>query len=378
MIYFDACATGGKKEQCVINACVSHFENIANAGRSGHKLAVENGIAISEFRSTIAGSFSLFSPQKVVLTKNCSEALNIGILGIISGLKKTAQKPHVITTALEHNSVLRPLFHLKSKGDIELSILPPLDFGGVSWDQVRKSIRKNTKLVCINLVSNVTGGRSEVEDIASHLAKTDILTLCDGAQGLGHFEFSAENIDILCAPMHKALGGVMGVGFAGFSKRANPVPIAFGGTGVNSNSLSQGTTFPESFEVGTLNLPGILASHAGLTHKMTHLSESKKKVAQLYSHLKSYKFENLKEFSVTNECGIFSFLIGNIDSSEIANILNEKYDIACRGGLTCAPLIHRHLGTSKSGVCRVSFDEYNTHEEIEILANALKEIAENY
>ncbi|MFI3167955.1 MAG: aminotransferase class V-fold PLP-dependent enzyme [Bacillota bacterium] len=375
MIYFDACATGGKKADCVFEACKTHLENIANAGRSGHKIATQNGIILREFRELIADSFALDDASRIVITKNCSEALNLGILGTIEGLKKGKIKPHIIASALDHNSVLRPLYHLKSKGDIELTILYPQGGNGLTTQDVKKAIRKNTRLVCLNLVSNVTGGQTDVCDIAKYLSNLGILTLCDGAQGLGHIDFSAENIDILCAPMHKALGGVMGVGFCGFSKRVKPVPIAFGGTGTNSNSLYQGVDFPESFEVGTLNMLGICASRAGLEHKMTNFSKSQKKVAHLNSHLRSFKFPNLVEYSVPNECGIFSFLIDGLDSAEIANILSEKYDIASRGGLTCAPLMHRHLGTEKSGILRISFDEFNTHKEIETLAKALFEIA---
>lgn len=378
LIYFDACATGGKKADCVKDACLAHFDKIANAGRSGHLLAVENGMILSEFREKISESFGISNPSRVVITKNCSEALNLGILGILNGMKKKGGViPHVITSMNEHNSVLRPLFYLKSKGKISLSVLPPAKNGGISVSAVKNSLKKSTRLVCLNFVSNVTGGRSEIEQIGEFLSKTDVVFLCDGAQGLGHLKISAENIDVLCAPMHKALGGVMGVGFAGFSEKANPLPISFGGTGVNSHALSQGVDFPESFEVGTQNMLGVCGSLAGLSHKMANFESSQNKVAELTAHLRSFKFENLKEFSVPNECGIFSFLIGGYDSAELANILNEKYNIACRGGLTCAPLIHKHLGTAKSGVLRISFDEYNTHEEIEVLASALKEISQS-
>ncbi len=375
LIYFDACATGGKKDDSVISATLEHFENIANAGRSGHKLATQNGILLADFRNLIAESFKISNPSRIVVTKNCSEGLNLGILGTIRGLKKRrGEVPHVITSALEHNSVLRPLFHLRSKGEISLTVCEPSTLGGVELSVVKNAMKKSTRLVCLNLVSNVTGGRSEVEKVGEYLKNTDVILLCDGAQGLGHFDFSAENIDILCAPMHKALGGVMGVGFASFSEKVTPLPIAFGGNGVNSSSLSQGVDFPESFEVGTMNMLGICGSFAGLKHKMAHMKESVKKVAELDSHLRSFKFDNLKEYSVPNECGIFSFLACGLDSAEIANYLNEKHDIACRGGLTCAPLCHKFLGTTKTGVCRISFDEYNTHEEIEILAKAILDI----
>ncbi len=376
LIYFDACATGGNKADCVKEACHAHFDKIANAGRSGHALAVENGMMLSDFREKICECFEGEDPSRVIITKNCSEALNLGILGITKGWKKKIGIiPHVITSMNEHNSVLRPLFYLKSKGEISLSVLPPDKNGGVSVSAVKNAVKKTTRLVCLNFVSNVTGGRSEIEEIGEFLSATDIIFICDGAQGLGHLRLSGGNIDVLCAPMHKALGGVMGVGFALFSEKAKPLPISFGGTGVNSSSLSQGVDFPESFEVGTPNMLGVCGSLAGLSHKMANFESGEKKVADLTAHLRSFKFDNLKEFSVPNECGIFSFLTSKYDSAELANIFNEKYNIACRGGLTCAPLIHTHLGTAKTGVCRISFDEYNTHEEIEVLATAIKDIA---
>ncbi len=377
LIYFDAAATGGKKAECVKNAGMWHFDNIANAGRSGHDLAVKNGMILSDFRNLVSESFQIADPARIIITKNCSEGLNLGIFGVLNGLKrKNGITPHVVTSMIEHNSVLRPLFYLKNKGEITLSVLPPDKNGGVSVEAVRKAIKKTTRLVCLNLVSNVTGGKSEIEQIGEYLAQTDIIFICDGAQGLGHFEFSAKNIDVLCAPMHKALGGVMGVGFAAFSSKAKPAPTAFGGTGVNSSSLLQGVDFPESFEVGTPNMLGVCCSLAGLEHKMANFDSAKSKMKELSSHLSSFEFKNLKEFSTRNECGIFSFLIGSYDSAEIANILNEKYNIACRSGLTCAPLIHKFLGTAKTGVLRISFDEHNTHEEIEILAKAINEISD--
>ncbi len=377
LIYFDAAATGGKKSDCVREASCKYFDMLANPGRGGHKLAIENGMKAFELRELIASFVGTNSPQRVVFTKNCSEALNLGIFGVIARIKRDepTKIPHVITTVLEHNSVLRPLFHLKNRGDITLSVLPPDKSGGIGALSVKKAIRPGTRLVCMNLVSNVTGGKSEVEKTAKMLASTDIYLLCDGAQGVGHFDFDASNVDILCAPFHKALGGVSGLGFAIFSENITPVPIAFGGNGVNSSSVLQGDDFPESFEVGTLNTHGIIASLAGLQNKIENFEESKKKIAQLDAHLRSYSFERLKEFSVKNECGIFSFLLEGMDSAMISNILNEKYDIATRSGLTCAPLCHGYLNTTKTGVTRVSFDEYNTHEEIEKLATAIKEIS---
>ena len=369
MIYFDNAATGGKKSQEVIFSCNKHFKNIANPGRSGHMLSIENAMKVYSLRDIVSNTFSTSSPDRVILTKNCSEALNLGIFGAYQ------KGSHIITTKNEHNSVLRPLNHLEKMNKIETSFVSPEENGEISLSSIKKQIRKDTKMICVNMVSNVTGGTSNVEEIGEYLSNTDIIFLVDGAQGLGHLPLSAKNIDILCAPFHKALGGIMGVGFCAFSEKVSPRPLLFGGNGQNSNSMEQGNIFPESFETGTLNMMGICGAYAGMKYTVNNFEKNRNHMKDLTHHIQNFKFKNMKVFSTKNECGIFSFLIDGYDSQEISNILWEKYKIACRGGLTCAPLIHDHLKTLDSGVTRISFDHFNTHKEIEFLAKALYEIA---
>lgn len=370
MIYFDNAATGGFKPFKVVDTVFDTIKNLnANAGRSGHKLSYLATEAVFETRKTVADFFGLKKSENVVFTHNCTSALNTAIFG----LYKKGSK--VITTALEHNSVLRPLYELERRGEISLTVITP-KVGGVSAEEVKKELTPDTSLVVINYASNVNGIENDVEGIGKLLEKTKTAFVVDGAQAAGHTEINVNNqlIDALCIAGHKGLNSIQGVGAIIFSQKAKIRPLLFGGTGTDTFSKEMPEDYPEKLEAGTLNLPAIRSLKAGIDYVSGNLSYIS---AQLFS-LTEYLIEKLsllpfiKIQSIPNKYGIVSFSHDEIPSQELAQILSDKYDIAVRGGFHCAPLMHKYLKTHKLGTVRVSFAPQNTRREINVLLSALK------
>lgn len=371
MIYFDNAATGGFKPFKCIDTAFNAMKNLnANAGRSGHKLSNLASEIIYDTRKSISDFFDADGADRVVFTQNCTTALNTAIFGLY---KKGGK---VITTALEHNSVLRPLYELKRRGEITLSIIYP-KAGGVSAEEVYRELTPDTSLVVASAVSNVTGQENDINGIGKLLQKTETVFIVDGAQSAGHTQISVNNqlIDALCVAGHKGLLSVQGVGALIFSKKARIRPLTFGGTGSNSFSKEMPEDFPERLEAGTLNLPAICSLKAGIDHLNENISYVSNQLLSLTEYLVS-KLSTLPFIalqSIPNKYGIVSFTHSEIPSQELAEILSEKYDIAVRGGFHCAPLTHKFLKTHKLGTVRVSLAPQNTRREINFLITALKE-----
>lgn len=369
MIYFDNSATGGHKPYLAIKSAEYAINYLtANPGRSGHKLAQTAEEFVYNARKEICSTFGGDDLSRVIFTKNCTEALNLAILGTV--------KPggHVVATVYEHNSVLRPLHHLKSIGKIDYSVVRPEKLE-ITLDDVKAYVRDNTYMVILNPVSNVTGQISEYEKIGDFCKEHNILLLIDGAQAGGHIPLDMKNgIDILCLAGHKGLNSIMGVGVLIFKKSVEISPIFFGGSGTET-FLPVPTSYPEKLEAGTLNLPAICSLYEGIIYTKKNLSFFYK----LLCDLTKYLIENLmrlpvKIYSEPNPAGIVAFKSEKIDSISISQILSEKYDIATRGGFHCAPLAHEFLGTEEDGLVRVSLCPQNTKFEINKLIFALKEI----
>ena len=268
MIYFDNAATGGFKPTKSIESAINAIKNLnANAGRSGHKLSLLASEMIYDARKTLSDFLDSDGAQRIVFTSNCTTALNTAIFGLY---KKGGK---VITTALEHNSVLRPLYELERRGEISLSIIYP-KAGGVSAEEVESQLTPDTSLVVINAVSNVTGQENDVDGIGKLLQKTDARFIVDGAQAVGHTKISVNNqlIDALCIAGHKGLLSIQGVGAIAFSKKANLRPLTFGGTGADSFSKEMPDYFPERLEAGTLNLPAICSLKESVSYLSGNLS----------------------------------------------------------------------------------------------------------
>ena len=370
MIYFDNAATSLIKPQQVKKSVMEAVNMYtANPGRSGHKLSQIVSDRIFETREIVKDFFGAQN-YSVVFTKNCTEALNLSILGSLKN------GDHVITTCHEHNSVLRPLEFLKSRG-VSVTILQ-CGLGQVS-KQVEQEIKHNTKMIITTMVSNVTGEVCDVYEVSQICKKHKILYLVDGAQAAGHMAINLEElgVDMFAFAGHKGLLSLTGVGGLIVKDLKILNPILFGGTGTNSESLNQPTDEIEGFESGTLPSIPIISLCAGIKYlKRNFLKIIKKEEFlsdYLYKKLKNLKF--LTIYSKNNSKNVISFNILNYDSVAVANCLNEQFSICVRAGLHCAPLIHKRLNTLDSGAVRVSIDFNNTIEEIDYLVESLIKIS---
>ncbi len=370
MIYFDNAATGGFKPRAVFDATETVIKYLsANPGRSGHRLSVTGAEIVYNCR-TLLSKFFNSSPERVIFTKNCTEALNLAIFGT---LKKGG---HIITTVYEHNSVLRPLFYLQQQGLIELDIV--YENSENILKGIKEKIKSNTYLVVTTALSNVTGESLDIKNIGNLCAENGIKYLVDGAQGGGHIPISLkeDNISMLALAGHKGLYGIMGSGILLFDEKTEISPLLFGGTGTESFNTNQPATYPEKLEAGTLNLPAISALLEGAKYSLgniTNFNETlKKQTEKIIYELK--KIGGIKIYSPINPAGIVSFELPNMSSTEVADILNSRFDIAVRGGLHCSPLIHKFLNTEKNGLIRISLAVFNSNNEINFFLSAIKEI----
>ena len=372
MIYFDNSATGYKKPDQVIESTVNALKYLSvNAGRSSHKLSLKGEEFIYKTRKEIANFFGSKFTQRVIFTKNCTEALNIAILGSLK------QGDHVITSVYEHNSVLRPLYHLENKKVISLTIIKPERGNMILESDILKAITPKTKMVCLTSASNVTGEISDYEAIGALLNKKGILFLVDGAQGAGHvyIDVQKHNIDILCVAGHKGLDSMLGVGCLIFNKKIDISPIMFGGSGSETFAkLPSG--YPELLECGTHNLPSIISLYEGVLYTKEIIAKKQQHLIKLtaYAINKLSAIPGVKIYSRQNPIGIVSFSYYDYFSQEIAGLLSDKYDIAVRGGFHCAPLTHEFLNTNERGLIRISFSQFNTLFEIDQLVYAVSNL----
>ena len=366
MLYLDNAATGGRKPDAVVSAVTSAAKLCANPGRSGHKLSLACAASVLECRKALSDFFGGYGFERTVFTKNCTEALNIALFGLLS------PGDHVVTTCMEHNSVLRPLEFLKSRG-ISYDVCPLAD-GNVSPETIARAVKPNTRLVAVTAASNVTGARPPLREIRAAIPDR-VLLLADGAQGGGHspIDMQKTGIDALALAGHKGLMGIQGSGALLFSDRANPRPLLFGGTGSESYSLAMPDFYPDALEAGTLSFPAVVS----LLEGVRYLSAKGKEIPRALLSLTEYLIRKLslpgcKVYSAPNACGIVAFSLRGLPSEYLAGRLSEEYSVAVRGGLHCAPLMHRALGTEEDGLVRVSFSHFSRRAEADILADALR------
>ena len=373
MIYFDNAATGGKKPDAVLTAATSALKLSANPGRSAHRLSLACATEVQNCRHALTEFFDGYSFERVAFTKNCTEALNIAIFSAL------ADGGHAVTTALEHNSVLRPLEYLKRKGVAEYDVCP-IERGKINPQTLASFVRKDTKAVVVTSASNVTGEQPDLQAVRA-LLPPSVLFIVDGAQGGGHIplKMCAYGIDALCLAGHKGLFALQGSGALLFSERFNPQPLLYGGTGSESFSLAMPDFYPDALESGTLCYPAVVSLLAGIRYLTYHGTEIAQKLRRLTAVLLRglKKIPAYRAYSEPNPCGIVSFSHERLDSEYLALLLSEKYGFATRGGLHCAPLAHQAFGTSDGGLLRVSFGHDNDEKEVDALLFALKEIENN-
>ena len=369
MIYFDNAATSLYKPAHVKRAVMDAMEKYtANPGRSGHIKSMEVAEKIYDTREAVKEFFN-GSNHEVIFTKNCTEALNLAI----SGLLKSGD--HVIASCYEHNSVLRLLEHLKSIG-VEVSIISSdlYEFA----DNLEREIKENTKMVICTMVSNVTGEYSNSEKIGKICKLYKLIYLADGAQASGHIlvDLKKSNIDMFAFAGHKGLLSITGAGGLMVKNGIELNPLMFGGTGTDSENLIQPKAIPEGYESGTIPSIPIISLGAGIEY----INKNFLKIIEKEEDLSKYLYYSLKKlnfltiYSKFDTKNVVSFNMENIDSSYLADVLNEKYNICVRAGLHCAPLIHKKLKTTKTGAVRVSIDFNNEYLEIDKLVLALKTI----
>ena len=378
MIYLDNAATTMKKPQCVIDAVVAAMSHMGNAGRGATSAALDASRVIYDTREKLSDLFNLQNPSRVAFTCNSTESLNTAIKGILSS------GDHAITTALEHNSVLRPLYDLQAKG-MELSIVDCDENGNIDYNDFEKLIKENTKAIVCTHASNLVGNVLDVKKIGSIAKKHNLIFIVDASQSAGVFPIDMQdmNIDILCFTGHKGLLGPQGTGGLCVREGIDVRPLKVGGSGVNTFSKEQPVEMPTHLEAGTLNGHAIAGLNAALDYlKEEGIDNIQKREEELmfrfYNGIKDIKDIKIFGNFENKRAAIVTFNVGDIDSAAFSDELSFAYDISTRAGAHCAPLMHKVMNTVEQGAVRFSFSHYNTEEEIDTAIKAVKEIAASY
>jgi cysteine desulfurase family protein len=377
MIYLDNGATSWPKPQSVQAEMVRFLaEDAANPGRAGHRMAIASEKKLDDVRGKLTRLFDGDEPERMILTLNCTDALNIAIKGVVS------EGDHVITTTLEHNSVSRPLQAMADAGFIQLTRLPMFDGGFVDPDAISKAITSKTRLIAVTHCTNVLSTIQPAAEIGRIAREKDILFLLDAAQSVGIVPISIRkmNIDLLAFPGHKSLLGPTGTGGLYVGKRADPRPFREGGTGGDSSSPTQPHLYPYWLEGGTPNTVGVAGLGAGLDYVNQQgvepmLAHERVLVKRLVEQLEGdSRFNILGSRDWSRRAGAVAITVQGLLPTEAGAILDESFEIAVRPGLHCAPYIHKELGTYPDGAVRISPGPFNTAEEIDQLVAALQQI----
>ncbi len=378
MIYLDNGATSFPKPPEVVKAAADALVNYcANPGRSGHAMAEKTADGIFRARNAVATLFSIEDPARIVFTKNCTESLNLAFKGLLR------PGDHVVTTSMEHNSVIRPLHGLGRTG-ISHTMVRCDDQGRLHVENLKKAIRRETRMIVMTAASNVTGTKMPLEEVGRVALRHGLIFMVDGAQGAGHMEIDVKkhHIDVLAAPGHKGLLGPQGTGFLYVREGLTLRPLLEGGTGSRSKEAEQPTDFPEGYEAGTVNSPGIIALGEGarVVHRMgidaieeyeRHLTERLGRALAETEGVTVYGPEDAGE-----KTAVVAANVDGMDCEEVADILNCKYGIAVRAGFHCSGCAHDTIGTGRTGCVRICPGIYTTEQEIDETAKAIREIAE--
>jgi len=380
VIYFDNAATSFPKPPQVVEA-INHFllHVGANPGRSGHRLAVEAGRIVYEAREVIAQLFNIQDPLRIVFGHNVTEALNLALQGLLH------TGDHVITSSMEHNSVMRPLRALERRG-VELTVIPCSPEGFLNPAEVEKAIRFSTRLIVLNHASNVTGTLLPIREVGRIARKYGLLLLVDAAQTAGAYpiDVEADFVDLLAFTGHKSLFGPMGTGGLYIGPRV-PLdefePLKRGGTGSRSEYEEQPDFLPDKFESGTPNAAGLAGLAAGVRFVLeTGVDEIRRHEMELTQRLLDglSSIEGITVYGPKDparQTATVSFNITGLEPSEVALRLDEEFGVMCRPGLHCAPSAHRTIGTFPGGTVRFSLGYFNTAEEVDKAVEAVRAIA---
>jgi len=377
MIYMDNAATTMHKPQEVIDAVVSAMGSMGNAGRGASEAALSASRIIYDTRDRLAKLFHAEDARQIAFTANSTESLNIAIKGILE------PGDHVITTVLEHNSVLRPLYEMEKRG-VELSIVGCDEKGMPDLAQMEQAVKENTKMIICTNGSNLTGNYIDVSVIGDIAHRHGVLFAVDASQTAGVFPIDVQKmqIDILCFTGHKGLLGPQGTGGIYVKEGVKLKPLKTGGSGIQTYSKEHPVQMPTALEAGTLNGHGIAGLQAALGYlEKEGIDNIRKKENELmwrfYNGVKDVPGVKVYgDYSQKERCAIVTLNIGDYDSSEVSDELLMEYDISTRSGGHCAPLMHEALGTVEQGAVRFSFSHYNTEEEVDTAIRAIHELAE--
>ncbi len=372
MIYLDNAATSYKKpDEVYYKTMEAMVKNSANPGRSGHDLSISAGEILYNTRKSLSRLLNIENPERIAFCQNTTEALNKGIKGVMW------RGGHIITTSMEHNSVIRPIKALERYG-VTYSVLKGDDNGELNLDNLEEMIKRDTRLIVMTHSSNVCGNIYDIEK-ASYIARRNrVLLMVDGAQSIGAVPINAEYVDLLAFPGHKGLMAPMGTGGLYVREGVNIKPIIEGGTGSVSESLAQPDFFPDMLESGTMNVPAIAGLGAAaefiISRGVENIGAHERALREQFEE-KIKNIQNVKILGGKNRGGICAFNILGKDCVEVAQILNDQYGICVRSGLHCAYLAHKTLKTEATGCVRVSFGYFNTPQDADAAAKAVYKIA---
>ena len=377
MIYFDNAATTIHKPQAVIDAVTKAMSSLGNAGRGTHERTLDASRLVYEARKEIASFFHIQDARCVAFTLNATESLNTAIKGtLMTG-------DHCITTAMEHNSCLRPLYEMEGIG-VELTVLPLHDDGAISLEELEEEIKENTRAIVASGASNVTGNCTDLAAIGAIAKRHGLLFIVDASQLAGCHDIDMEcmGIDVLCFTGHKGLYGPQGTGGIVVRDGVVVMPFKTGGTGIRSFSKAHPMEMPAALEAGTLNAHGI----AGLLEAIRFLE------ATGLENIRAREISLAKRFyegviaingvlcygdysDWEKRVPIVSLNIFEEDAAIVSDCLEREYGIATRPGAHCAPLVHAAYGTIAQGMVRFSFSYFNTEEEVDEAIRAVEKIA---
>lgn len=381
-LYLDNAATSFPKPETMLAAMIHYQQSIgASPGRSGHGLSIDAGRIVFETRDTLARLFHIKDPLRIAFTKNVTEALNLVLFG---ALKKG---DHAVTTSMEHNSVMRPLRFLETRG-VALSVIPCSPRGELDPDDVQKALRKNTKMVVLTHASNVTGTIMPVAAVGSLVREREDVVFCvDAAQTAGALPVDVEKmgVDLMAFTGHKSLLGPQGTGGLYIREGLDEkiLPLMMGGTGSRSEFEKQPEFMPDKYESGTPNTIGLAGLGAGAAFILEKTVDT---IRAKEERLTSCFLDRLKDLKGSviiygpqdpaKQTAVVSFNIKNITPSDAAFYFEENHGILCRPGLHCAPAAHKTIGTYPQGTVRFSFGFFNNEKDVDTAARAVRDLAQ--
>ena len=376
-IYMDNAATTLPKPPEVAEAIVQAMNHLGNAGRGSTEASLDAARVIYDTRERLGRMFHAENPKQIAFTSNATESLNIAIQGLIN------PGDHVITTVMEHNSVLRPLYERQQAG-ATLTILPADEAGNISYDMLEAAVRQETKAIICTHGSNLTGNLNDIERIGKIAKAHKLLFIVDASQTAGVFPIDVQKmgIDVLCFTGHKSLYGPQGTGGIYVRDGIRIRPLKRGGSGFDTYNHNHPEQMPTALEAGTLNGHGIAGLNAALKYVEEKGIDAIREIAlqrawQFYDGIKEIPGVTIYgDFSKRERGPIVSFNLYDYDSAEVSDELLMSYGISTRAGGHCAPLMHESLQNAEQGAVRFSFSHFNTKEEVEIAIRAVRELSE--